>query len=125
MATSSSIRLPHSGQALDPRAVHGATRDMRDGTSRSRALCCFDPHGLSWADELVASADLALAYGGQDIVDKYRHHPQVRVQGPGRAKILIGADVCMEEAVSLVATSMTDLGGAACVSASAVMVEGM
>ncbi|WP_447873162.1 aldehyde dehydrogenase family protein [Serratia fonticola] len=126
--------------ALWPQAVALGYRTLvrpstREPFTAQRVICAMVQAGLEHyvaliptdyrgADELVASADLALAYGGQDIVDKYRHHPQVRVQGPGRAKILIGADVCMEEAVSLVATSMTDLGGAACVSASAVMVEG-
>lgn len=82
------------------------------------------PTDYRGADELVATADLTLAYGGQDIVDKYHHNPQVRVQGPGRAKIVVGADTDIDKAVSLVAKSMTDLGGAACVSTSAVLVQG-
>lgn len=82
------------------------------------------PTDYRGADELVASADLALVYGGQDTIDKYRYNPRVRVQGPGRSKIVIGADVNLDEAASLVATSMTSLGGAACVSTSAVIVEG-
>ncbi|NJS21500.1 aldehyde dehydrogenase family protein [Escherichia coli] len=94
---------------------------VKAGLAHYVALIPTDYRG---ADELVASADLTLAYGGQDIVDKYRFHPQVRVQGPGRAKIVVGADACLDEAAALVAKSMTDLGGAACVSASAVLVEG-
>lgn len=82
------------------------------------------PTDYRGADELIASADLALAYGGQEIVDKYRDQPNVLVQGPGRAKIVIGSDACLDEAASLVAASMTNLGGAACVSTSAVLVEG-
>lgn len=126
--------------ALWPQAVALGYRTLvrpstREPFTAQRVICAMVQAGLEHyvaliptdyrgADELVASADLALAYGGQDTVDKYRHHPQVRVQGPGRAKIVIGADVCMDEAAALVARSVTDLGGAACVSASAVLVEG-
>jgi hypothetical protein len=84
------------------------------------ALIPTDYRGV---DELITSSDLTLAYGDQDIVEKYHNHPKVRVQGPGRSKIVIGADVDRKEAVSLVVKSMTDLGGAACVSTSAVLVE--
>ncbi|RLM27279.1 hypothetical protein BIY29_03410 [Brenneria alni] len=82
------------------------------------------PTDYRGAEELVASADLTLAYGGPDIVEKYRAHPTVRVQGPGRSKMVIGVDADRDDAASLVAKAMTDLGGAACVSTSAVLVEG-
>lgn len=126
--------------ALWPQAVALGYRALvrpstREPFTAQRVVCAMAQAGLAHyvaliptdyrgADELVASADLTLAYGGQDIVDKYRLHPQVRVQGPGRAKIVVGADACLDEAAALVARSMTDLGGAACVSASAVLVEG-
>ncbi len=35
------------------------------------------------ADELIGGADLAMVYGGQDIVDKYADDPTVFVNGPG------------------------------------------
>ncbi|KOY60342.1 hypothetical protein AM629_19865 [Photorhabdus heterorhabditis] len=76
------------------------------------------------ADEIVAAADLSIIYGGQDVVNKYHLNPRVLIQGPGRSKIVVGSDVNMDEAVSLVAQSVTSLGGAACVSASAVLIEG-
>jgi len=76
------------------------------------------------ADQLVAAADFSMAYGGQDIVDKYINNTKVRVQGPGRSKIVIGSDANIDAAVSLVVRSMTDLGGAACVSTSAVLIDG-
>ncbi|GKW15451.1 hypothetical protein PEC301937_14000 [Pectobacterium carotovorum subsp. carotovorum] len=84
----------------------------------------FIPTDYRGADALVASTDFTLAYGGSEMVEKYRHHPTVRIQGPGRSKIVVGADADRDEAVALVAKSMTDLGGAACVSTSAVLVEG-
>ncbi|EPH1424381.1 aldehyde dehydrogenase family protein [Klebsiella aerogenes] len=126
--------------ALWPQAVALGYRALvrpstREPFTAQRVVCAMAQAGLAHyvaliptdyrgADELVASADLTLAYGGQDIVDKYRLHPRVRVQGPGRAKIVVGADACLDEAAALVARSMTNLGGAACVSASAVLVEG-
>jgi acyl-CoA reductase-like NAD-dependent aldehyde dehydrogenase len=76
------------------------------------------------ADEIIRSADLAMVYGGQDVVDKYANDPTVVVNGPGRTKILITADQDWRDHIDLVVDSIANLGGMACVNATAVLYEG-
>ena len=73
--------------------------------------------------KLVEAADLSLVYGGEETVARYRGDPSVLVQGPGRSKIVVGRDCPRDAALDLVFRSVTGLGGAACVCASAVLVE--
>jgi acyl-CoA reductase-like NAD-dependent aldehyde dehydrogenase len=91
----------------------------------------FRPHDAVYlptdhrgADELVRSADLAMVYGGQDVVDKYADDPTVFVNGPGRAKILITADHDWRDYLDVITDSIANLGGVACVNATAVLYEG-
>lgn len=84
----------------------------------------FLPCGYDVADKLVELADLAMVYGGQDIVDKYGHNGRVLVQGPGRSKVLITSDVDWQAAVDTVAHAATVNGGASCMCTSSVLVEG-
>ncbi|MCA6219146.1 aldehyde dehydrogenase family protein [Photorhabdus antumapuensis] len=109
-----SVREPFTAQRL----VSSLTQA---GLGNYVALIPTDHQG---ADEIVFAADLSIIYGGQDVVNKYHSNPKVLIQGPGHSKIVVGSDVNIDEAVSLVAQSVTSLGGAACVSASAVLVEG-
>ncbi|MCG7500094.1 aldehyde dehydrogenase family protein [Vibrio sp. Of7-15] len=74
-------------------------------------------------DELVQSADLSIIYGGDALVERYEGRSDVLVQGPGRSKLVIGADYPKELALELVFESVVGLGGAACVCASSVLVE--
>jgi acyl-CoA reductase-like NAD-dependent aldehyde dehydrogenase len=76
------------------------------------------------ADEMIRSADLAMVYGSQDMVDKYANDPTVFVNGPGRAKILITAEQDWHEHLDLIIDSIANLGGTACVNATAVLYEG-
>ncbi len=76
------------------------------------------------ADKLVESADLAMVYGGQGILDKYKSNPNVLVQGPGRSKVLITANVDWQDAVDTVTRAATFNGGASCMCTSSVLVEG-
>jgi acyl-CoA reductase-like NAD-dependent aldehyde dehydrogenase len=75
------------------------------------------------AETLIAQSDLAVVYGGPDLAKRYGGNPRVLVQGPGRSKIIVGKDVGHDQALAVVAQSILSLGGAACVSASAVLVE--
>ncbi len=75
------------------------------------------------AETLISQSDLAIVYGGADVAARYSHDPQVLVQGPGRSKIVVGKDISHEEAVMVAAQSVLSLGGAACVSTSAILVE--
>ena len=91
----------------------------------------FRPHDAVYlptdhrgADELIRSADLAMVYGGQDVVDKYAGDPTVFVNGPGRAKILITAEHDWRDYLDVITDSIANLGGVACVNTTAVLYEG-
>jgi acyl-CoA reductase-like NAD-dependent aldehyde dehydrogenase len=76
------------------------------------------------ADEIIRSADLAMVYGSQDVVDLYANDPTVLVNGPGRAKILITADQDWRDYLDVITDSIANLGGIACVNTTAVLYEG-
>lgn len=76
------------------------------------------------ADEIVQSADLAMVYGSQDVVDLYANDPTVFVNGPGRAKILITADHDWRDYLDVITDSIANLGGMACVNTTALLYEG-
>ena len=82
------------------------------------------PTDHAGADEIIRSADLAMVYGGQPVVDKYADDPAVIVNGPGRSKILITADQDWRGHVDLIVDSIANLGGMACVNTTAVLYEG-
>jgi acyl-CoA reductase-like NAD-dependent aldehyde dehydrogenase len=82
------------------------------------------PTDHAGADEIIRSADLAMVYGGQEVVDKYAADPTVMVNGPGRAKILITADRDWRDYLELIVDSIANLGGMACVNTTAVLYEG-
>ena len=84
----------------------------------------FLPTDYAGADELIDAADLAMVYGGQDIVDKYADDPTVFVNGPGRTKILITEDRDWRDYIDVIVDSIAHLGGMACVNATAVLCEG-
>lgn len=82
------------------------------------------PTDYAAADVLIAEADFAIVYGGQDVVDKYAASPRVLTQGPGRSKILVTTDVDWREHLDLLAGSVSHLGGTACTCATAILIEG-
>lgn len=82
------------------------------------------PTDYTGADEIVRSADLAMVYGGQDVVDNYAADPTVFTNGPGRCKILITADRDWRDYLDVIVDSISGLGGTACVNATAVLYEG-
>ena len=65
-----------------------------------------------------------MVYGGQDVVDKYASDPTVFTNGPGRTKILITADRDWRDYLDVIVDSICNLGGMACVNATAVLYEG-
>lgn len=76
------------------------------------------------ADEVLRGADLAMAYGGEEVMRKYASQPTMLPQGPGRSKILLTKDVDWREHLDVIVDSISDQGGRACVNATAVFVEG-
>ena len=95
---------------------------LRSGFRPEDAVYLPTDHG--GADEIIRSADLAMVYGGQDVVDKYAGDPSVMVNGPGRTKILIADDRDWRDHIDLIVDSIANLGGMACVNTTAVLYEG-
>lgn len=82
------------------------------------------PTDHAGAAEIIAAADLAVVYGGQDVVDKYADDPAVLVNGPGRTKILITAERDWRDYLDVIVESISGQGGMACTNTTAVLYEG-
>jgi acyl-CoA reductase-like NAD-dependent aldehyde dehydrogenase len=82
------------------------------------------PTGYDAADEILRGADLAMAYGGEDVMRKYAGESKMLPQGPGRSKILLTADVEWREHLDVIVDSISNEGGRGCVNTTAVFVEG-
>ncbi len=106
----------------------------REPFTAQRLVCALEKAGLAHyvalvptdhkgAEFLISHSDLSIVYGGERVVSHYAKNPRVLVQGPGRSKILVGKDISHDEAVEVAAHSVLALGGAACVSTSAILVE--
>jgi acyl-CoA reductase-like NAD-dependent aldehyde dehydrogenase len=107
----------------EPLTAHRLINALRQSGFRAEhAVYLPTDHG--GADEIIQSADIAMVYGGQDVVDKYANDPTVVVNGPGRTKILITADRDWRDYIDIIVDSIANLGGMACVSTTAVLYEG-
>jgi acyl-CoA reductase-like NAD-dependent aldehyde dehydrogenase len=82
------------------------------------------PTGYDVADEIVRGADLAMAYGGEDVMRKYAAVSTMLPQGPGRSKILLPAGGDGRDHLDMIVDSISHEGGRACTNATAVFVEG-
>jgi acyl-CoA reductase-like NAD-dependent aldehyde dehydrogenase len=82
------------------------------------------PTGYEAADAILRGADLAMAYGGEDVMRKYAGHSTMLPQGPGRSKILLTADVQWRDHLDVIVASISHEAGRGCVNATAVFVEG-
>ncbi len=106
----------------EPLTGHRIVRALRESGFRDLdALFLPTDHG--GADELLAGADLAMVYGGQDVVSRYAGDSTVLVNGPGRAKILITGDRDWRDYLDVIVDSIAHLGGTACVNTTAVLCE--
>ncbi|QFR02234.1 aldehyde dehydrogenase family protein [Streptomyces phaeolivaceus] len=120
---------PSGREPFTPHRLVTALREAGIGDDRLLLL----PTDHHVADDIVRGADLSLVYGGDAVVEKYRAHPNVLTQGPGRSKILL-ADMGIGEglvgaggmasALDTVVSSIQDEAGVACVNATAVLVAG-
>jgi len=107
----------------EPLTAHRLVNALRQSGFRADdAVYLPTDHG--GADEIIRLADIAMVYGGQDVVDKYANDPAVVVNGPGRAKILITADRDWRDHIDTIVDSISNLGGMACVNTTAVLYEG-
>lgn len=92
----------------------------------------FQPGEISFASgdhragaALIEAADVALVYGGPDVVRAFGNNRRVLVRGPGRSKVLVRvrAPVTPERLDFLVRCVAAD-GGTRCTNASAILVDG-
>jgi acyl-CoA reductase-like NAD-dependent aldehyde dehydrogenase len=107
----------------EPFTAHRLIQALRQtGFRAGDALYLPTDHTV--ADDVIRAADLAMVYGGQDVVDRYAQDPRVLTNGPGRTKILITAECDWGEYLDVIVDSIANLGGMACVNATAVLYEG-
>jgi acyl-CoA reductase-like NAD-dependent aldehyde dehydrogenase len=107
----------------EPFTAHRLIQALRQtGFRAGDALYLPTDHTV--ADDVIQAADLAMVYGGQDVVDRYAQDPRVLTNGPGRTKILITAECDWREYLDVIVDSIANLGGMACVNATAVLYEG-
>jgi acyl-CoA reductase-like NAD-dependent aldehyde dehydrogenase len=111
---------PSSRDPFTPHRLISALRASGFGDDQVVLL----PSGHDVADEIIRGADLALAYGGEDVIRKYAGLASMLPQGPGRSKILLTADVDWRDHLDLIASSITEMAGRACTNTTAVFVEG-
>ncbi len=107
----------------EPFTAHRLVLALREAGFPADHVTCL-PTDHAGADEIIASADLAMVYGGSDVVAKYSGDRRVFVNGPGRTKILLTAEQDWRDHVDVIVDSICRLGGMACVNATAVLVEG-
>jgi acyl-CoA reductase-like NAD-dependent aldehyde dehydrogenase len=107
----------------EPLTAHRLVHALRQAGFRPHDAV-YLPTDHRGADEMIRSADLAMVYGSQGVVDKYANDPAVFVNGPGRAKILITAEHDWRDYLDVITDSIANLGGVACVNATAVLYEG-
>jgi len=101
------------------RLIHALRQTgFRDGDA------LYLPTDHTVADDVIQAADLAVVYGGQDVVHRYAQDPRVLTNGPGRTKILITAECDWQDYLDVIVDSIANLGGMACVNATAVLYEG-
>ncbi|MBB3602026.1 acyl-CoA reductase-like NAD-dependent aldehyde dehydrogenase [Mycolicibacterium sp. BK556] len=107
----------------EPFTAHRLVSALREAGFRDDDVV-YLPTDHAGADEIIASADLALVYGGSDVVAKYGGDATVFVNGPGRTKIVITAEQDWRDHLDVIVDSIARLGGMACVNTTAVLIEG-
>jgi acyl-CoA reductase-like NAD-dependent aldehyde dehydrogenase len=107
----------------EPFTGHRLIHALRQAGFRNEDVV-YLPTDYAGADEIIRGADLAMVYGGQDVVDKYADDPTVFPNGPGRSKILITAEQDWFDYLDVIVDSIGNLGGMGCVNTTAVLYEG-
>jgi acyl-CoA reductase-like NAD-dependent aldehyde dehydrogenase len=107
----------------EPFTAHRLIYALRQNGFRA-ADALYLPTDHTVADDVIQAADLAMVYGGQGVVDKYQQDPRVITNGPGRTKILLTAECAWRDYLDVIVDSIANLGGMACVNATAVLFEG-
>jgi acyl-CoA reductase-like NAD-dependent aldehyde dehydrogenase len=107
----------------EPFTAHRLVHALRQAGFRNEDAL-YLPTDYAGADEMIRAADLSLVYGGQDVANRYASDPTVLVNGPGRTKILVTAEYDWRDYLDELVDSISNLGGMACVNATAVLYEG-
>jgi acyl-CoA reductase-like NAD-dependent aldehyde dehydrogenase len=107
----------------EPFTAHRLIESLRQAGFRG-GDALYLPTDHTVAADVIQAADLAMVYGGQDVVGRYANDPAVLTNGPGRTKILITADCDWRDHLDMIVDSIANLGGMACVNATAVLYEG-
>lgn len=111
---------PSSREPFSPHRMVSALREAGFGTDQVTLL----PTDHQVADSVVQGADLALAYGGDEVVRKYAAMTTLLPQGPGRSKFLLTGGADWRPYLESIVSSISGHGGTACVNTTAVFVEG-
>jgi acyl-CoA reductase-like NAD-dependent aldehyde dehydrogenase len=111
---------PSRREPFTPHRLVSALRSAGFGDDQVVLL----PTSHTAADEMLRGADLSMAYGGADVMQKYAGQATVLPQGPGRSKILLTADVDWRDHIGMIADSISHDGGGGCINATTVFVEG-
>ena len=107
----------------EPFTAHRVIHALRQAGFRA-ADALYLPTDHTVAADVIEAADLAMVYGGQDVVARYADDPRKLTNGPGRTKILVTAESDWRECLDVIVDSIAHLGGMACVNATAVLYEG-
>lgn len=107
----------------EPFTAHRLIHALRQTGFRD-ADALYLPTDHTVAANVIQAADLAMVYGGQDVVDRYAGDPRVLTNGPGRTKILITAECDWRDYLDVIVDSIANFGGMACVNTTAVLHEG-
>lgn len=83
----------------------------------------FYPTDHEGSNTIMEECGRALIFGDESTVQRYASNPGIQVHGPGRSKILIGADMAdrWPEFLDLIVGSISTNGGRSCINASAVV----
>jgi acyl-CoA reductase-like NAD-dependent aldehyde dehydrogenase len=111
---------PSRRDPFTPHRLISALRTAGFGTDHVVLL----PTAHEDADAILRGADLATAYGGEDVMRKYAGQTTVLPQGPGRSKILVTDGVDWRDHLDVIVDSISHEGGRACVNTTAVFVQG-
>jgi acyl-CoA reductase-like NAD-dependent aldehyde dehydrogenase len=107
----------------EPFTAHRLVHALRQAGFRNEDVLHL-PTDYAGADEMIRAADLSIVYGGQDVAHRYAADPTVLVNGPGQTKILVTAECDWHDYLDELVDSISNLGGMACVNATAVLCEG-
>ncbi|WP_163756745.1 aldehyde dehydrogenase family protein [Mycobacterium botniense] len=107
----------------EPFTAHRVVMALRQAGFRPEDVL-YLPADHAGADEMIRAADLAIVFGGRDVVDTYGADPRVLVNGPGQSKILVTAEQNWRDYLDLIVDSISNRGGMACQNATAVLYEG-